>query len=336
MPNDRGPWCPTRGYLDDSGGKPAAAPEETEAAEAPAPEAAAAPTPAASPGGGGDQYWTPTRGYLGSGGTAAPAPAAAAAAEPAEQEETPAEAPAEVVTATREAPEKEAVADEPDVPDLPEEDPLRESVTTVDPLVEGAGFNEFTSSIFTEPDSETTLYRVSALNVAFAVSSAALLFTTLLVFWQDYDRQWKHIQAHWRDGQIEKAEAELGQVRAGQLDNLEKTIRGYEAVLKQLGASAGAADVPEGYEKRVARALQLEGEINVLLEVDPELSKAMKTKSDLSFEADIAGRAEREERGNFQAAKFLFEEEKKHALAGGFTEKAKADVDRLSEEFNTT
>ena len=78
MPNDRGPWCPTRGYLDDSGGKPAPAPEEAAAAEAAAPEAAApeaatpeaatpeAAAPAASTGGGGDQYLTPTRGYLGS------------------------------------------------------------------------------------------------------------------------------------------------------------------------------------------------------------------------------------------------------------------------------
>ncbi|MEC9352821.1 MAG: hypothetical protein VYD81_05865 [Planctomycetota bacterium] len=336
MPNDRGPWCPTRGYLDDSGGKPAPAPEETGAAEAPAPEAAAAPSPAASSGGGGDQYWTPTRGYLGSGGAAAPAPAAEAAAEPVEEVEVPAEAPAEVVTATREAPEKEAVADEPEVPDLPEEDPLRESVTTVDPLVEGAGFNEFTSSIFSEPDSETTLYRVSALNVAFAVSSAALLLITLLVFWQDYDRQWKHIQAHWRDGQIEKAEAELSQAKADQLDNIEKSIKGYEAVIRKLGGSEVATAVPESYEKRVERALQLEGEINTQLQLDPDLAAALKTRSDLSFQADIAGRAEREERGNFQAAKFLFEEEKKHALAGGVTEKAKADVDRLSEEFNKT
>ncbi|MEC8895133.1 MAG: hypothetical protein VX675_02325, partial [Planctomycetota bacterium] len=301
MPNDRGPWCPTRGYLDDSGGKPAPAPEETGAAEAPAPEAAAAPPPAASSGGGsgggGDQYWTPTRGYLGSGGAAAPAPAAEAAVEPVEETEVPAEAPAEVVTATREAPEKEAVADEPEVPDLPEEDPLRESVTTVDPLVEGAGFNEFTRSIFSEPDSETTLYRVSALNVAFAVSSAALLLITLLVFWQDYDRQWKHIQAHWRDGQIEKAEAEFNQARADQLDNIEKSIKGYDAVIRKLSGSEVTTTVPEGYEKRVEEALRLEGEINTQLQLDPDLAAALKTKRELSFQADIAGRAEREERG---------------------------------------
>ena len=40
MPNDKGPWCPTRGYLGDSGGQPApepaSAPEDAGAAEAPA------------------------------------------------------------------------------------------------------------------------------------------------------------------------------------------------------------------------------------------------------------------------------------------------------------
>ncbi|MDE0740217.1 MAG: hypothetical protein OSB83_13520, partial [Planctomycetota bacterium] len=199
MPNDRGPWCPTRGYLGDSGAQPASAPADAGAAGAPAQEAPAAAAPAPASGGGGDQHWTPTRGYLGSGAAAAPVPEAAASETSAEAP-VEAEAPPEVVTASKEAPVG-APAEEasgPELPELPEEDPLKESVTTVDSMVEGEGFRELSQSIFTEPDSETTLYRVSALNVAFAISSAALLVITLVVFWQDYDRQWKHIQAHWR------------------------------------------------------------------------------------------------------------------------------------------
>ena len=194
MPNDRGPWCPTRGYLDDSGAQPASTPVDAGAADPPAQETPAAAAPAPAAGGGGDQYWSPTRGYLGSGAAAAPAPEVAASETPAEAPAE-AEAPPEVVTASKEAP-AEAPAEEatgPELPELPEEDPLKESVTTVDSMVEGEGFREFSQSIFTEPDSESTLYRVSALNVAFAISSAALLVITLAVFWQDYERQWKHI-----------------------------------------------------------------------------------------------------------------------------------------------
>ncbi len=313
MPNDRGPWCPTRGYLGDSGGKPAAAPEDAGAAEAPAQEtpAAAAPAPAPSAGGGGDQYWTPVRGYLGSGG-AAPAPAAAeaGASEPAP---VAAEAPAQPVTATKEAPEEEAPAEEPDAPDLPElpeADPLRESITTVDSMIEGAAFEEFSKSVFTEPDSETTLYSVSALNVAFAISSAALLVITLVVFWQDYDRQWKHIQAHWRDVQIEESEAGLEAARKGELGTLGEIATGFDRIKAQLSGSepAGEKNDETDYGQLADRVVGLRAEVEELLGIDAELSGLGEARDKASFNFDKSDRALRAFRWDFQAAKFIFDE----------------------------
>ena len=339
MPNDRGPWCPTRGYLGDSGGQPAPAPEDAGAAEAPAQEAPAAAAPAPSAGGGGDQYWTPVRGYLGSGG-GAPAPVAAESEAP-EPAPVAAEAPAEPVTATKEAPEEEVPAEEPDAPDLPElpeADPLRESITTVDSLVEGSAFGEFSKSVFTEPDSETTLYSVSALNVAFAISSAALLVITLVVFWQDYDRQWKHIQAHWRDVQIEESEAGLEAARKGELGTLGEIATGFDRIKAQLSGSepAGEKNDETDYGQLADRVEGLRAEVEELLGIDAELSGLGEARDKASFNFDKADRALRAYRGDFQAAKFIFEEAKKHALAGGPTEKALEEVRKLSEEFNRT
>ncbi|MCH2367174.1 MAG: cytochrome c3 family protein, partial [Planctomycetes bacterium] len=348
MPNDKGPWCPTRGYLGDSGGQPApepaSAPEDAGAAEAPAQEAPAAAAPAPSAGGGGDQYWSPVRGYLGSGG-GAPAPAAAEAEAP---EATPAtaEAPAEPVTATKEAPEEEAPAEEPDapeLPELPEADPLRESITTVDSLIEGSAFGEFSKSVFTEPDSETTLYSVSALNVAFAISSAALLVITLVVFWQDYDRQWKHIQAHWRDVQIEESEAGLEAARKGQLGTLGEIAAGFDRIRAKLSGESATplqGETKKDYGKLADRVEELRAAVEELLEDStrsPELQALSGLREDRgkkSFDFDKADRSLRAYRGDFQAAKFIFEEAKKHALAEGPTEKALEEVRKLSEEFN--
>ncbi|MFP6632676.1 MAG: hypothetical protein VCD16_08570, partial [Planctomycetota bacterium] len=344
MPNDKGPWCPTRGYLGDSGGQPASAPEDAGAAEAPAQEAPAAAAPAPSAGGGGDQYWSPVRGYLGSGG-GAPAPAAAEAEAP---EATPAAAaaPAEPVTATKEVPEEEAPAEEPDapeLPELPEADPLRESITTVDSLIEGSAFGEFSKSVFTEPDSETTLYSVSALNVAFAISSAALLVITLVVFWQDYDRQWKHIQAHWRDVQIEESEAGLEVARKGQLGPLGEIAAGFDRIRAKLSggdATPLQGETKKDYGKLADRVEELRAAVEELLEDStrsPELQALSGLREDRgkkSFDFDKADRSLRAYRGDFQAAKFIFEEAKKHALAEGPTEKALEEVRKLSEEFN--
>ena len=342
MPNDRGPWCPTRGYLDDSGAQPASAPADAGAAEAPAQEAPAAAPPASAAGGGGDQYWTPTRGYLGSAAAAAPAPEVAASEAPAEAP-VEAEAPPEVVTASKEAP-AETPAEEasgPELPELPEEDPLKESVTTVDSMVEGEGFREFSQSIFTEPDSETTLYRVSALNVAFAISSAALLVITLAVFWQDYDRQWKHIQAHWRDVQAEESEEALKNAREGELEKLESLAQGFSLVLDKLtgtkidrGLPEKATRVDVNYLRLVDHVQELEVQIEAEVAENSELREKLREKNDASFAASEADRALRAYRGDFQAAKFNFEESKKHALADGTTESAVAKVRELSVEFN--
>jgi len=248
-----------------------------------------------------------------------------------------------VVTASKEAP-AETPAEEasgPELPELPEEDPLKESVTTVDSMVEGEGFREFSQSIFTEPDSETTLYRVSALNVAFAISSAALLVITLAVFWQDYDRQWKHIQAHWRDVQAEESEEALKNAREGELEKLESLAQGFSLVLDKLtgtkidrGLPEKATRVDVNYLRLVDHVQELEVQIEAEVAENSELREKLREKNDASFAASEADRALRAYRGDFQAAKFNFEESKKHALADGTTESAVAKVRELSVEFN--
>ena len=152
-----------------------------------------------------DRVWAPTRGYFeigagGSGGASEPA------AEPVEATETAAvaddsggspssgvgsaaeaEAPAETekkpAAAKKPAEAKKPAAAKPAAAKAPEKDPQRDSVTTVPTLTGSPVGQTVGEQVFDDPDSETTLYRVPSLNVAFFVMSAVLLVYLLLVMW---------------------------------------------------------------------------------------------------------------------------------------------------------
>ncbi len=57
-------------------------------------------------------------------------------------------------------------------------------------------------------------YDIGTLNKVFAVSSIAMLISLVLLVWDDYAREWKHVQGEFREIEIERAETALAAERA--------------------------------------------------------------------------------------------------------------------------
>lgn len=346
-------WCPTRGYFEIGGGGEApqsgdASPEEVATAEdAAGTEEVAESVGSGGAAGGGSQVWAPSRGYFAVGGgsakAAAPAkktpaeknvPAKAAADKPAPAK---ASKPAAVRKQSTEKAAKKPVAVVA-VP-TPESDPRRDSVTTVPtltgkPIGVGAG-----TQIYDEPDSETTLYRVSTLNVAFFVLSALLLFYTLAVIWKDYSRDWKSIQAEWNRELVNNYEKDLNEARSAAEAEVAEL---RPAVVEMLAAvdPEGVADTIEGATNR-ARGDRLdefqrliESAQDALDDHDPEYVKIAQAKEDTDTRHSLKARDMRMFRGVFQAKRFEFEEMKRYVLEEeGDTEAARHRVEAIESQF---
>jgi cbb3-type cytochrome oxidase cytochrome c subunit len=251
---------------------------------------------------------------------------------------------AETKSAARPAAAKPAAsrAEAPSAPGPAASDPARESVTTVPGLTESEWGKVAAAALYTEPDSESTLYRVPAMNVLFAVSSALLLVYLVLVLWQDYWRHWKVIQADWNRELVERHEKELAEAASERNTQLAGHETELAAILTSLlGPERGAAVVeearlataagPDGAPARVERYLgsarrSLEGN-----ERYQELHDAhVRAKTQHLF---AEGRL-RDFRGKYQAEKFRFEEEKAHILETlGDTPQGLEKVAALGAEF---
>jgi len=326
-------WTPTRGYLSDAGSG-AADPDAAPAAASPSAASTTSPSTSAA---GAPGCWTPTRGYL----VGAVQPAADAGSAP----ESAAARKANVGKAAAATPTPRSDAE-------PSSDPARDSITTVDRLADHRVFRDIGKAIYDEPDSETTLYRIPTLNVLFAVTSALLLLSLAVVFWQDYDRQWKHIQKDWIAELRKDYSAERDEHAEASLDGLAGVSDELDAVLRKLDSDAAAATIADlpakptlGSEVTGRAATQSFRQVSRRIEAAiaaardrldrdekyESLAAAAAAKAHESSEAD---RKSRETRGEYQAKRFVFEEEKRQLFQGGQTTAAKRQVDRLTEAFN--
>lgn len=349
----KGLWAPTRGYFEIGEGSAAAPSEESSqavpAASTAEPTKEAPAASAAAPDGA--KVWAPTRGYFAIGGGTAAAkpgvekavPAPAAPEKPAAST-SPTKTPAAPVTATKATAKKTATkkpAAKPKAPPAPEMDPRRDSITTVPPLAESTVGKNLGAQLYDEPDSETTLYRVPALNALFAVSSALLLLFTVLMVWQDYDRQWKNIQADWNERLTDTYEKALKVEQASQGQLLRELEPELVEIFNKLEADSAAEIQAEadrvGPAGSPARANFLLERARGILASDPKFSRYVELQEARDFAAtafDLKGKELRTFRGDFQAAKFLLDEEKKTLLEEyGDTGPGAKAVRRANEEF---
>ncbi|HVR76285.1 MAG TPA: hypothetical protein VMT52_18295, partial [Planctomycetota bacterium] len=292
----KGLWAPTRGYFQLTGGKSAAGAAKPAARPAPKKETAA---PGVKPA----EAAVPAEG-------AGPAPAAAPPAE--RKEPVPRSATAKPAPAKAEGAKVAAAV---------KVDPRRDSISTVPTLSESTIENVIGQNLYDAPDSETTLYRVPSLNFLFSVSSALLLFFTILVAWKDYDRFWKRIQAGWNAELAHRFEKDLEAERAREgvmlaemeprLRQVLERVRGPDAarVLQEADA-LGPPGSPERASALVAGAREgLEKE-----ERFAEYRRLRDEAKDAATRFALRETALRAFRGDFQAAKFRHDYEKRHII----------------------
>lgn len=356
----KGLWAPTRGYFSISGG--GAAPggaAKAAPAKASAPKAARAAAPKGGAAGAGARLWAPTRGYfqLGGGSVSAAEPAETAAEEVVAEASpaaiaqgkaaTPAKArgaaPAPKATG---APAAKGQESKPaaKAPAAPKFDPARDSVATVPTLSESSLEEVIVGQLYDAPDSETTLYRIPALNFLFILSSAALLVFTCVVVWDDYARPWKTLQRDWQAELARRYEVDLAQTRQEtaaelatfepELEAMARKVAGPEqaaSILSAANAAGGAGTLP--------RAEALTRGIERVLDTDSreEFVKYRELKRAASESLNIHTLKEKDFRafkGDFQAAKFRHEEAKRHALdEQGETPAGTQEVERLNRKF---
>ncbi|HZN58857.1 MAG TPA: hypothetical protein VFD71_12330, partial [Planctomycetota bacterium] len=305
----------------------------------------------------GKPSWAPTRGYFevkggGGGGAAKPAakkaapkkaaeaPAAAAAGESAAPAAA-APAPAATTAAKPAAAAKRPETAKPSAPPPPKVDPERDSITTLEKIVQSAIGNTVADRLYDTPDSETTLYRVPALNVLFAVTSAALLFVTLVVVWKDYNRSWKQIQADWNTQLALHYEKDFRDAATAS----QARLIGLEPRLTEILAAVGGADAAKSAVDRAAaygppghpqRAAKLSAEaLDALAAKYPDYGRLRKETEDLKTRHLLREKAFRAARGDFQAAKFRHDEKKRHVIDTlGDTGEAAREIDELNQRFS--
>jgi cbb3-type cytochrome oxidase cytochrome c subunit len=194
-------------------------------------------------------------------------------------------------------------------PHPPEEAPESSRLENPDrlpPLVEGAAARGLGRFFYDPPGSETTLFRVPALNVAFAVTSALLLWVTVWAIWQDHSRDWKRYNAEWRTIQDEqyrrKIQEEVQRLRSENLAAQEKELRDLNRQLSRSG----------DWKKADAEARAAENLAN-LAENDAKFHKSQ-----------------------LDAERYVFEEARQKVLDGPLkdTPRGQEELDRLERDFD--
>ena len=99
-------------------------------------------------------------------------------------------------------------------------------------------------------------YNIDFLNVVFAASSLFVLFSTVWMVWDDYDREWKNYQRQFSSLEMEVTRASLAaeQANVNQAQVAEVTAQ-RDAAAQQVGASQAQVDDLEGQLAEVERQL---------------------------------------------------------------------------------
>ena len=301
----------------------------------------------ASAGKGKGSSWAPTRGYFevkggSGGGGAAKAAVKKAAPKKAAVEATaaPAEVPAGAAPAAAAAPKAAAKPKEaPKAAPAPKLDPERDSVTTVETLAGSALGKVIAGQIYDNPDSETTLYRVGSLNALFAIASLLLLVVTVAVVWQDYAKPWKEIQAGWNEIVANQYESEFLKAQALEGEELKKLEPTLAAILRKIAPEEAPEILAELDSRGVAGSpARMQTLVNAtqsrFSKKFAEYEQLLDAFKSTQTRYTLADKALRAFRGEYQAAKYRLDEEKRHILDKlGDTQAAAGEIRKHEDEF---
>ena len=87
-------------------------------------------------------------------------------------------------------------------------------------------------------------YNIDFLNVVFAVSSLFVLFTTVWMVWDDYDREWKNYQRDFRALEMEVTRAGLAEAELA-VDQARVAELTAERAVAEQGLASNAAQIDE-------------------------------------------------------------------------------------------
>ncbi len=175
----------------------------------------------------------------------------------------------------------------------------------IPPLVGSEATKALAAMFYDPPESAETLYRVPALNVAFAVTSAILFAVTVWSIWQDHSRDWKNFNAEWRAAQTDDYRQKMGE----EDQRLQKEqLAEKQAEMERLGVALEAMPNFETADAEAARAETVWG----LAEIDAKF-----------FKSDL------------DAERFVFEEKRKHVLDGPLkdTPQGRAELTAIEDAF---
>jgi mono/diheme cytochrome c family protein len=166
-------------------------------------------------------------------------------------------------------------------------------------------------------------YNVDFLNVVFAASSLFLFLSVVWMVWDDYDREWKKMQRHFSDLEVQVTQAQLDQ--AGRAVDKSK--------LQQLQAQEAAAqkNVQANQQKVDDLQAKLKGADNTVFRatLDYNKAKAIYDQDRYDFESSrAAGASNADKKGELAA-----EEEKRLNELNLAKEKAEADKAAVQKEL---
>jgi mono/diheme cytochrome c family protein len=183
--------------------------------------------------------------------------------------------------------------------------PDKASQETIPPLVESSAVQAMGRVFYDPPQSETTLFRVPALNATFALSSAILFGVTVWAIWQDHSRDWKVFNSEWRRIQTDRYRQQISEEnRRLQSEQLAEK----EAELSRLRATLVSSS---SYEKLLADSRRA------------------------ANEADMADVAQRFHKSKLDSQRYYFEEERKKILDGPLkdTPRGQEELEKLETRF---
>lgn len=175
----------------------------------------------------------------------------------------------------------------------------------IPPLVGSEATRALAEVFYDPPESADTLYRVPALNVAFAVSSALLFAVTVWSIWQDHSRDWKNYNAEWRATQTDDYRQKISE------ENLRLQKEQFATKEAELATLQAALDSNSQFEKAADQAVLAETAAG-LAETDARFFKS-----------------------ELDAERFVFEENRKHVLDGPLkdTAEGRAKLAAIEKEF---
>src|SRR5215210_399652 len=166
-------------------------------------------------------------------------------------------------------------------------------------------------------------YNVDFLNVVFAASSLFLFLSVVWMVWDDYDREWKKMQRHFSDLEVQVTQAQLDQAgRAVDKSKLQQLQAQEAAAQKNIQANQQKVDDLQAKLKEADNAL-------FRATLDYNYAKATYDQDRYDFESSRAAGAANAAKKGEQVA----EEEKRLNELNLAREKAEADKAAIQKQL---